>query len=1069
MSPGAAIEQLSPAEKRALLSGLLEKKRARASAAARRKVRPVSFSQRRLWFLDQLAPGTPFYNVEFVIPLPEYLQVDEDTFDRTIAEIVRRHESLRTVFEAVDGEPMQVIDPPGRVRLETLDLRHLSAADQEAEALRYANTHAARPFDLARGPLMRIALVRRSGGHTVVLVMHHIICDGWSMGVFWREFLVIYGAFRSASPSPLPDLTIQYSDFAAWQRRWLQGEVLEEQLRYWKRKLDGLPVLNLPCDRPRPPVQTFRGASHPIHVPKGLVELLKGIGEHEGATLFMILLTAFKVLLCRYAGQNDIAVGSYIANRNRAEVEELIGFFVNTLVMRTDLSGKPEFRDALRRVKETALGAYAHQDMPFETLVEVLQPERDLGRNPLFQVIFQLFNAPNMEKGLEDPEASAPRLEKQTATFDLAFNLWTTGDGLSGTIDYSTDLFDAATVERMAGHFRNLLEGIAKDPWCHIQDLPLLSEQESRRAILEWNATAVASPPELPLMELFRGRVERHPDSVALIAGEERLTYRELAGRVDELARHLQARGVMADHLIGICLERSVDAVVAILAVSETGAAYVPMDPSHPAERREFMAHDAGLLGIIWKSGFEPRSEPAAAQSGLAYVIYTSGSTGRPKGVAVEHRQILNRLRWMWRAYPFAEHEMGCIKTPLTFVDSIWEVWGPLLQGIPVVVVPEETSRDPRALLQLLAAQRVTRLWLVPALLRGMLAILEDDGKLRERLSELRFWVSSGEALSPQLADEFARLLPEATLYNLYGTSEVWDATWHDPRRDKVWPDHSSIGRPIDEVQAWVLDGANRPAPIGVPGELVIGGVGLARGYLNQAELTREKFVPHPFLPEGRVYRTGDAACYLPDGQIEYLGRLDRQVKIRGYRVEPGEIEDALREHRAVSEAAVIAIEAAGGPQLAAYVTLRSDEIVAAPDLINHLSARVPSYMIPATVTFLQEIPKTTSGKVNRLALPAPGNPDRDHARPFLEPKTPSEATAVDLYRQVLGVDPVSADAHFFRDLGGHSLLATRLASRIRNQLGIEIPLQALFEAPTPILLAQVLESFQKGEVPEAE
>jgi amino acid adenylation domain-containing protein len=1069
MSPApGAIGRLSAAEKRALLGELLDRRRVRQPAIPERKVRPVSFSQRRLWFLDQLAPGTSLYNVDCMLPLPDR-GIDEAAFERAVTEIVRRHESLRTVFEAVDGEPMQSIQPPSRVNMERVDLRHLSQAEQNVETLRLANTMASRPFDLAAGPLMRIALVHRTDGQIMILIMHHIICDGWSMGVFFQEFVEIYGAYITGRESPLPELTIQYSDFAAWQRQWLQGEGLEELLNYWKAKLDGIPVLNLPCDYNRPPVQTFRGASRKIRISKSVVEALKAVGEGGGATLFMVLLTAFKVLLSRYAGQDDIAVGSYIANRNRAEVEQLIGFFVNTLVMRTDLSGNPPFREAMARVKETALGAYAHQDMPFETLVEVLQPDRDLSRNPLFQVIFQLFNAPNVEMGSEESHGNAPKVEKRSSTFDFGFNAWETPEGLRGAIEYSTDLFEPETIERMACHYSNLLDGIIRDPWTPIQQLPLISEAELHRALVEWNATAGAPDIGFSIEDRFRACVERHPEKVALIASEEGVTYRELAARTGEVARRLKSGGVGPGCLIGICLERSVAAVVAMLAVFETGAAYVPMDPSHPASRREYIERDAGVYGVIEASGFRVSPREPARHEGLAYVIYTSGSTGLPKGVAVEHRQISNRLRWMWREYPFAPDEVGCLKTSLTFVDSIWEVLGPLLHGVPTVVVDELTGHDPRELLRMLADRRVTRLWLVPALLREMVQLLELEVELRQSLSALRFWVSSGEALSPQLASKFARLMPEATLYNLYGTSEVWDATWHDPRRDKTWPGRSCIGRPIDGVEAWVLDRTNCPSPVGVPGELVIGGAGLARGYLNQPDLTNQKFVPHPFQGAGLVFRTGDATRYLPDGQIEYLGRLDRQVKIRGFRVEPGEIEDIVMQHDGILEAAVIPIDGPAGLELAAYVVLAPNNEVSALELTNYIGSRLPSQMAPATWTFLAEIPRTTSGKVNRLALPTAERSVSGWARQFLAPRTPVEETAVRLYEEIFGLETVSADAHFFRELGGHSLLVTRLASRIRNRVGVEIPLQALFESPTPELLAQLLEAYRSPDASGAE
>jgi amino acid adenylation domain-containing protein len=1074
-----AVEQLSAAEKRSLLTSLLEERRSR-----NRKVCPVSFSQRRLWFLDQLAPGSPFYNVDCILPISRMVEVDVDVFDATITQIIQRHEILRTTFESVDGEPVQVISTESNVRLQKLDLRNMAPAEQDAEAARFASEQATRPFDLARGPLMRIALVKFHDRGLMILVMHHIICDGWSMGVFLSEFQAIYQAFLSGSASPLPELTIQYADFAAWQRHWLQGEILEKQLDYWKKQLEGIPVLNLPCDRARPAVQTFRGAYELVSIPKHVVDQLKDLGKREGATLFMVLLSAFHTLLCRYSGQDDIAVGTYIANRNRAEVEQLIGFFINTLVMRTHLQGNPPFSKLLAQVKETALAAYAHQDTPFEMLVENLQPERDLSRNPLVQVVFQLFNAPNVDTQAESDDETIPKIEKHTAIFDIAFSLWETSSGLGGGFEYSTDLFDPITMQRMARHYNNLLEGIARDPSLLIWELPLLSGEESRQIIMGWNATTRDLNWDRSIMDMFRDWVASHPQSVALIDGAKHITYSELDDRVCKLAHHLKGLGAGVECLVGICLERSVDAVAAVLATFAVGAAYVPMDPTHPSERLEFIVRDANIFALITRPRFAAglpgngraridldagwdlvRSQPSAKISevrftppdALAYAIYTSGSTGKPKGVAVEHRQILNRLMWMWREYPFAEDEVGCQKTELTFVDSLWELLGPLLQGIPSIIVAEHTARDPRELLKCLAAHGVSRLWLVPALLRELLNILESDVELRDSLRALRFWVSSGEALFPQLAAQFVRVLPEATLYNLYGTSEIWDATWHDPCREAIYPDRSVIGRPIDNVQAFVLAQENTIAPVGVVGELCISGIGLARGYLNRPELTSEKFVPHPLLGVARLYRTGDAARYLRDGQIEYLGRMDRQLKIRGYRVEPGEVEAILASHHAIREAAVIGKEGPSGTELLAYLTVKPAMKVSVANLIDFLQGRVPHYMVPTSFIFVDDLPKTTSGKLNRMALPAPEN-SASRKQSYVAPRTTLEAKVVELYQQVLGLESVSVDDHFFRDLGGHSLLATRLSSRVRTLLNIEVPLQTLFEAATPSKLAQVIE-----------
>jgi len=904
---------------------------------------PLSFSQQRIWFVDQLAPGNSFFNIDSAIRLKT--PIDPGILERSLNEIVRRHESLRTTFQLINDEPAQVIVPSLELPLPVIDLRHLAPAEREAEALRIATEESRKPFDLSCGPLLRITLVWLGySDYVFLLTMHHIVSDGWSMGVFFQELNTLYGAFLLGRPSPLPPLEIQYGDFAAWQRQWLRGAVLERQLSYWKHQLQDIPTLQLPTDRPRPAMQTFRGAYHSVTLSSALTASLKALCHKEGATLFMVLLAAFQALLYRYTGQDDIVVGSYIANRNRGEIEKLIGFFVNTLVFRTDCGGDPEFRELLRRVREAALGAYAHQDVPFTKLVEELAPDRDLSRNPLFQVVFQLFNAPTVS--LQDSDSGSPNLavERGTAIFDLALHTFETPSGIHVQFEYNTDLFDAGTIERMAGHYETLLEGIAANPDQRLAALPLLTQAERRQLLIDWNQTDRAYPCDRSLVERFEIQAAATPTASAFLCGGQRLTYEDLNRRANQTAHYLKSLGVETGSTVGICLERSLDFVVGLLAIFKAGCVYLPLDPTYPRERLAFMLKDARAGALITKRALLPAlaevpdrticldddAGAIANHSGdnpvctvdpddMAYLIYTSGSTGRPKGVAVEHRQILNRLDWMWRDYPFTRDEVLSQKTAISFVDSIWEFFGGLLQGVPAAIIPDAVLKDPFALVEELAGRNVTRIWVVPSLLRAVLDTVPD---LQHRLPALRFWVSSGEALPADLFELFRRQMPHATLYNLYGTSEFWDATWYVPAEQNGNVRQVPIGRPIQNMRIYVLDSNGQPVPISVPGELHVGGVGLARGYLNRPDLTAAKFVPNPF--EGaaqRLYKTGDLVRYLPDGNLEYLARMDQQIKLRGFRIELGEIEAALLQHPGVQSAVVDArADATGEQRLVAYI-----------------------------------------------------------------------------------------------------------------------------------------------------
>jgi amino acid adenylation domain-containing protein len=951
MKPPSAVSSFDlPDAKRSLLEALLEEEGLLHGASpviSKRTDRgpcPLSFAQQRLWFFDQLAPGNPFYNVDIAMPLPG--DIDVAALERSLQEIVRRHDVLRTTFLATSGGPVQVIAPSLSLPFPIIDLRPSAPTERQAMAEKLATEEARRPFDLAGGPLVRTTLLRLDDADYIfLLTMHHIVCDGWSLAVFYYELSVLYAAFSTGAASPLPELPIQYADFAVWQRQWLQGEELVAQLAYWRKQLADLPALNLPTDRPRPSVQSFQGAHHPITLSKELSEELRAFSQRQGVTLFMTMLAAFQVVLHRYSGQDDVVVGTYIANRNRAEIEGLIGFFVNTLVLRTDLSGNPSFREVLGRVREVALGAYAHQDLPFEKLVEELQPERDLSRNPLFQVTFQLFNMP--ASTTTDVETSAPTLqvERGTAIFDIAFGLFETSMGLVGQIEYSTDLFDADTIARLAGHYQRLLETIVADPDQRISTWPLLNEAERRHMLVAWNDTRSAFSRDACVHHLFEAQADRTPDAVAFSCGSQQLGYQELNVRANRLAHHLQAIGVGPETPVAIAMDRSPEMMVSLLGILKAGGAYVPLDPAYPAERLAFMIretqapvlltekrlrhrfghHDAVTICVDdepegMSRGNADNPDSGTTASSLLYIMYTSGSTGIPKGVLGEHRAAVNRFEWMSQAYPFQPDEVCCQKTALSFVDSVWEIFGPLLNGVHNVILPDDLVKDSYALVGALAEQGVTRIVLVPSLLS---VILSSGLDLRTELRRLKYWITSGEALPIELLQQFRDLLPEVVLLNLYGSSEVaGDATWFDTREEQS-SSSVSIGRPIANTSVYVLDRHLQPVPVGVPGELYVGGQSVARGYLRRPELNAQRFIPDPFggEPGARLYKTGDLARYRANGALEFLGRADHQLKIRGFRVEPGEIEAALRQHPRVREAVVVPKAGGDGdPQLVAYV-----------------------------------------------------------------------------------------------------------------------------------------------------
>jgi amino acid adenylation domain-containing protein len=1038
----------------------------------------ASFSQERLWFLSQIEPDNLAYNIAGGCRLKGRLRVD--ILEQGLSEIVRRHEALRTTFKEFDGMPMQVISPAGAFILALVDLQGFSETERSKRAEAIGIEEARRPFDLSVGPLFRAVLVRLGEQeHVLYFTMHHIVTDGWSFGIFTRELGALYKAFSEGQPSPLAELSIQYADFAHWQREWLQGEVLETQLEYWKKQLGGeLPTLQLPADRPRPAVQTHRGSVQSFDLPVSLAEKLKDLSQGHGTTLFMTLLAAFKALLFRYTGQTNFAVGSPIANRTRTELEGLIGFFVNTLVLRTDLSGDPRFVEFLGKVRDTALEAFAHQETPFEKLVEALNPARDMSYSPLFQVMFVFQNAPRATLELHSLTLTPVAIDAGGSTFDLTLYMREEQRGLTGRFEYNTDLFDAETIKRMAGHFRIILESIVVDPNRRLSELPILTEVERHQLLLEWNATEKDYPKDKTLVHLFEEQVDQSPEATAVVFGDKRLSYRELNRRANQLAHHLQSLGVGPGSRVGIWMERSLDLMVSLVGTLKAGGAYVPLDPNYPQDRLSFMLGDAQVPVLLTREMFikdlpeyaghvvcmdrdgeaisrESEENPVSriGPNDAVYVIYTSGSTGTPKGVIGLHCGAVNRLNWMWRVYPFKGGEVCCQKTYLSFVDSVWEIFGPLLQGVQTVIISDDAVKDPQLLIEGLAANHVSRIVLVPSLLR---LLLDSFGDLQKRLPDLRLWVTSGEEIPVELAKRFGQAMPEARLINLYGSSEVSaDVTFYeiggDPQEKRV-----PIGRPIDNTQVHLLDENLQLVPVGVHGELNVGGAGLARGYLNRPDLTAERYIANPFRQGEVLFKTGDLGRRLADGSIEYLGRRDHQVKIRGFRVELGEVESQIKGLEAVSNCVAVLREDRPGDQwLVAYYVPREGDTVSGSHVRRHLESKLPGYMVPQYFVELSLIPLTPNGKVDRKALPKPQAED-NLAISFVAPNDSLEMQLTKIWESVLSVKPIGIMDNFF-EIGGHSLLAARIFSRIEKTMGLNLPLVTLFQAPTVELLAKII------------
>ena len=1045
---------LSPDAKRALLADLVSKK-GQDSAG------PLSHGQQALWFLHQLAPDSVAYNILLAWRIDP--TIDQTALATALASLARRHAALRTTYKIADGAPVQIVHRDMPVTMTVVDASTFS----DEALVDAAGAEARKPFDLENGPVWRAARFVRSGEHVLALTFHHIAYDDFSGQQIARELPALYAFARSDRSTPLKDPAAQFSDYVRWQRELLDGAEGERLWSYWQARLGGeLPVLNLPTSRPRPPAQTFNGSAFMFVVDAAVADRLQAVARANRTTAYVVALAAFQVLLHRFSGQDDILVGTPTSGRSRPEFSDIVGYLVNPVVVRADLSGNPSFLDHVGQVQESVLGAMEHGDFPFGLLVERLQPVRDPARSPLFQVAF-IWDRMHLPADVAD--TTGLRLKpfsagQQGANFDLDLTVFHDGTSMFGSWKFNTDLFDESAIRRFHRAFEKLLDGATSNPRARISALPILDDVERTELLTAWNATAVPRP-DATLHGLVEAQVARTPDAPAVVFGETTLSYAELNARADDLANRLAARGVGPETRVGVCLERSTELVVALLAIVKAGGAYVPIDPSYPADRRRFMLDDAQVAILltcsrIAESAPEPERTPIllvdslariaatsvpqhrAKADHLAYVIFTSGSTGRPKGAMNAHRGIVNRLLWMQEAYGLGPSDRVLQKTPFSFDVSVWEFFWPLMTGATLVVAPPGAHQDPAAIATLIERYGITTIHFVPSMLQAFLDVLSP-----ERCGTLRRVICSGEALTAAQQRAFFAV-SRAELHNLYGPTEAAvDVTFWRCRDegDRSVP----IGHPVANTQTYVLDRRLEPVAIGVEGELFLGGVQVGRGYVNRPGLTADRFIPDPFgqKPGARLYRTGDRARYRDDGAIEFLGRFDDQVKIRGFRIELGEIEARLEQHPAVAHAAVVVRKSpVGDSRIAAYVVARGTPAPDTGELRRFLSDALPDYMVPSAVVVLDALPLSPNGKLDRRALPEPA---ADRAQQvYVAPRSSTETTLAAIWREVLGVERVGVHDSFF-ELGGHSLLATKALSRMRQSLGLDVPLRTFFERPT--------------------
>lgn len=1031
---------------------------------------PASLAQEVFSFLDQLEPGNPAFNVAVRFHLAGPLDIP--LLERSFNEMMQRHEILRTRLQEENGELMQVVLPSATISIEVIDISHLPELERKVEMERQGTFEAQKRFKFNSELMMRCNVVRLGAQeHMLQITIHHAISDGWSIGIITDEISTIYQAFAEGKPSPLPALPIQFADYTLWQRAYLKGPEIAAELAYWKRRLDGCTELNLPSDRLRPQVKSWSGDIVSIMLPPELTEKLKKLAHDNEATIFMVFLAAFKVMLTRYSGQTDIALGSPIAGRTKAEIEKLIGVFINTVILRTDLSGNPPFVETLRAVRETVLEAMTNQELPYELLVKEIHPVRDLNRNPLVQVNFthqRDFVKPVKFSGIT---LTAIPSRSPGAIFDLHFFMVERDNIWRASCDYSTDLYDRETALRMLGHFQRLMVSIAAAPSTRIGALEMTTPEEQQRILIDWNATAREFPREKQIQELFEEQVRLAPGKLALRCGNETLTYSQLDDAANKLATHLRVLGANPGTLVGLCVERSVQMVVGVLAILKSGAAYVPMDPAFPKERLGYMAEDAELSFIITQSTLisllpahgakvieldrlrlEDKRGDAARRGtadDLAYIIFTSGSTGRPKGVQIQHRAVVNFLNSMQREPGCTANDVLLAVTTLSFDIAGLELFLPLITGATVVIATKETASNPQLLMEEMEKTATTILQATPVTWR---MLLEAGWKGSSHLKAL----VGGESVGRDLVNQLAPIC--ASLWNMYGPTEttIWSAVGHlEAGEGSV-----SIGRPIDNTQLYIVSPEMQLQPVGVPGELLIGGDGLALGYLKRSDLTAEKFISDPFggKSHAKLYRTGDLARWNKNGTVECLGRIDHQVKIRGYRIELGEIESVLAQHEEVRQTVVVAQEnASGEKRLVGYIIPTPGRSPTADAFSGYLRHKIPDYMIPAAFVLLKEFPLTPNGKIDKKALPkADGQNTTSSIGVIVAPRNPTEERLLAIFSEVLEAQVASVDGNFF-SLGGHSLLAVKLMRKIENEFGVRIPLARLFNSPTVALLASDL------------
>ncbi len=1084
----ARFANLSPAKRKLLelrlkqKKYLVERKSAIPRSASAGPV-PLSFGQRRQWFLYQLEPENPVYNKTEVLLLRGPLDVP--AFKAALEDLIARHEVLHTTYRNTDFEPVQIVNEHWSLDLPVVDLSHLSSDNQELKLQTLIEDESQRPFDLSRDLMIRHTLFRLSPGeHVLMRVTQHIASDKWSAGILNREVSILYDAHRAGQPPSLPDLPIQYADFALWQRASFEGEQLQKQVAFWLERLQNAPTaLNLPADHPRPEVQTHHGAVQTQQFSSQRVEALKSFSRQNGVTLFMTLFAAFNVLLYRYSGQEDILVGVPVAGRSAPETEGLIGLFINTLVLRSDLSGEPTFKEFVTRIRQFALEAFAHQDLPFEILVEQLNPERNLDRTPLFQVMFDYLNTPTQELELTDIEISQPEHGEFSAIYDLSLYIREESGQLTLAFEYNTDIFEDATIGRMLGHFEMLINSILENPETPVSQLTLLTEYERQLILSDWQNTQTHYRLDLCIHQLFEQQSVKTPDNLALIYEDQRLTYRELNRHANQLAHHLHRLGVKSNTIVAIFANRSLETITGLLGVLKAGGAYLPLDPSYPQERLDFMLQDSQAAFLLTQPDLidqlppydgqilfleeswqryanEPVENPSweAYPDNLMYVIYTSGSTGIPKGVSIAHRSVMNFVQFASQYYQLHPGDRVLQFASLNFDTAIEEIFPALSLGAAVVLKPQALSEDFIHFMKWVAQQGISVLDLPTALWHAWISELNASDSVLP--ASLRLLIVGGEKAYPEdyqcWRDHFGN---QVRWVNTYGPTEATVVSLvYEP--DEHWGTKYAhilpIGRPISNAEAYILDWHLNPVPVGVPGELYLAGEGLAQGYLNRPDLTADRFLLHQFPQDDsgnfinkRIYKTGDIARYLANGEIEYLGRSDHQVKLRGYRIELEEIETILRYHPLVKEVAVLAQEIEAGEwRLIAYVVHDADEHSLFEALRNHLRLKLPLYMMPNRFVSLDQVPLTPNGKIDRSALP-PLSEAYPGSRPsYVPPSTPLEKVLAGIWAEVLGLERVGIQDNFF-DIGGHSLLTIRLVARISDLYKIKLPIRTVFESPT--------------------